>query len=232
MDGGKISALRYETAAPAFIDLLRDIQRGPKLEGFLLGGGMGLALQIGHRLSDEIELFTCGEFSSFTIISFLGRNFEAQYQLVQSNEEELQAIIQGIKVSFLKISEAAIEEPITCDSLRLLHKKDIAAMKLLEICRGKEAKDFVDLWYLLNEYPLEELLAFYNAKYGRPDTEEIIKALCEGDQVNPYAWVKIKMLRNDIFLSAIPRDLAGTAANYSKKKGGAGKKLFLFGKGT
>jgi hypothetical protein len=230
MEGEKILKLRYGSVTPALIDLLREIQREKKLEDFLLGDGTGLSLQIGHRKSDEIELFINGEFNSFAIISFLGRNFETQYQLVQNDEEMLQAVIQGIKVSFIKTGEANIGEPIVCDSLKLLHKKDIAAMKLMEICRRKEAKDYIDIWYLLHEYPLEDLFAFFRTKYDRDDTEEIKKALCEGGQANPYGWIKIKMLKNDIFLSEIPKDLAGIVADYEKKKSPAGKKWSLFGK--
>ena len=127
-------------------------------------------------------------------------------------------------------SEELAEEPITADSIRLLHKKDIAAMKLLEICRRKEAKDFIDIRYLLNEYSLEDLFALFIKKYRRDGTEEIKKALGESDQVDPYSWEKIKILKKDFFISDIPRDLAELINNHDKKKDGAGKKWFLFGK--
>jgi hypothetical protein len=223
---GKTLELRYDTVTPAAIDLMGEIQREKKLEHFYLGDGMGLSLQIGHRKPAEIALFTSREFNSFAIISFLGRSFEAQYELVHNSDEMLQVVILGLTVVFVKSKEANIGEPVVNASLRLLHKKDIAAMKLLEICRRKEAKDYVDIWYLLKDYPLEELFGFFKTKYQCAGMEKVKKALCEGDKVNPYSWEKIKMLKKDIFLSDIPRDLADQVINYDKKN----KKWFLFGK--
>ena len=227
-DGGSAFEPRYETVIPEAIDLIGEIQREKKLEHFYLGDGMGLSLQIGHRKPADIALFTNQELNSFGIISFLGRSFEAQYQLAHNSDEMLQAVILGLKVIFIKSTEANIGEPVVSGSLRLLHKKDIAAMKLLEICRRKEAKDYVDIWYLLKEYPLEELFGFFKTKYQRADMEEVKKALCEGDKVNPYGWEKLKMLKKDIFLSDIPRDLADQVINVDKKN----KKWFSFGKSS
>jgi hypothetical protein len=222
--------LWYETITPAMADLLREIQREPKMEDFLAGDGTGLSLQMGHRKSDEIELFTGGDFNHFTILGFLSRNFDEQHQLVYSGEGVLQTVIQGIRVSFFGTREELAGEPITADSIRLLHKKDIAAMKLLEICRRKEARDYIDIRYLLNEYSLEDLFALFFKKYRRDGAEEIKKALGESEKVDPYSWEKIKILKKDFFVSDIPRDLAEFINNYDKKKDGAGKKWFLFGR--
>ena len=111
-----------------------------------------------------------------------------------------------------------------------MHIKDIAAITLTRIRQRKEAKDFVDIWHLLKEYPLEALFDFYREKYQRDDTEAIKKALAESDQINPSSWLKIKTLKQNIFLSEIPRDLAAIIADYDKKAGDAGKKRPLFGK--
>ena len=229
-EGGKPAGLYYETVTPGLIELLREIQREEKLGDFLLGGGTGLALQIGHRQSDDIELYTNSGFNVFSIISFLSRSFEEQYQLVHSTKEALQALVQGMRVTFAGTSGTNAGEPAAGDSIRLMHKKDIGAITLMKIRQRKEAKDFVDIWYLLREYPLEELLDSYRQKYRRDDTEEIKKSLAESDQVNPFSWEKIKVLKKNIFLSEIPRDLAVIIANHEKQKGGAGKKWALFGK--
>ncbi|MDR2478267.1 MAG: hypothetical protein LBD48_03025, partial [Treponema sp.] len=70
----------------------------------------------------------------------------------------------------------------------------------------------------------------YREKYQRDDTEELKKALAESVQVNPSGWLKIKTLKQNMFLSEIPRDLAAAVADYDKKTGGAEKKRSLFGK--
>lgn len=229
-EGGKARGLHYETVTPELVELLREIQREQKLGGFLLGNGTGLALQNGHRKSDDIELYISGGFNVFSVISFLGRQFEEQHQLIQSGKGILQAIIRGIKVAFLETAGKNIGGALTIDSINLMHTKDIAAITLTRIRQRKEAKDFVDIWYLLKEYPLEALFDFYREKYQRDDTEELKKALAESNQVNPSGWLKIKTLKQNIFLSEIPRDLAAAVADYGKKTGSAGKKRSLFGK--
>jgi predicted nucleotidyltransferase component of viral defense system len=39
-------------------DLLRDLQKSKELENYFLVGGTALSLQLGHRISDDIDLFT------------------------------------------------------------------------------------------------------------------------------------------------------------------------------
>jgi hypothetical protein len=43
----------------------------------------------------------------------------------------------------------------------MLSIKDIAAMKLNAIAGRGSKKDFIDLYFLLNEFSLEEILSFY-----------------------------------------------------------------------
>ncbi len=44
--------------------------------------------------------------------------------------------------------------------------KDIAAMKLSAITGRGTKKDFVDLYFLLRQYELKEILGFYNEKFS------------------------------------------------------------------
>lgn len=51
------------------------------------------------------------------------------------------------------------------DQIKLAGKIDIAAMKLSAITDGGSKKDFIDLFFLLEEFSFEELLNFYVQKY-------------------------------------------------------------------
>lgn len=58
-----------------------------------------------------------------------------------------------------------LTEAITEDGLRLASPKDIAAMKVNAIEGRGTRKDFVDIYFLLQHYSLDEILGFYQEKY-------------------------------------------------------------------
>ncbi len=49
--------LHYPTIYPATLELLKKLQELDFLNEFLLVGGTSLALQIGHRISVDLDLF-------------------------------------------------------------------------------------------------------------------------------------------------------------------------------
>ena len=50
--------LHKETVGPGTLELIKKLQTDPILDDFFLVGGTALALQIGHRTSIDIDLFT------------------------------------------------------------------------------------------------------------------------------------------------------------------------------
>jgi predicted nucleotidyltransferase component of viral defense system len=63
------------------------------------------------------------------------------------------------------------------DNLRMISTKDIAAMKLNAIAGRGSKKDFIDLYFLLNEFSLEDILSFYIKKYRDGSTFMVQKSL-------------------------------------------------------
>ena len=50
--------LHYQTVSPVLLDCLHRLMSHPAFKDFYLVGGTSLALQRGHRLSIDIDLFT------------------------------------------------------------------------------------------------------------------------------------------------------------------------------
>ena len=50
--------LQTRTVEPGTLGLLKDLMSMPELEHFYLVGGTALALQLGHRISVDLDLFT------------------------------------------------------------------------------------------------------------------------------------------------------------------------------
>src|SRR5258707_13387845 len=61
--GNENQDLMYtNTVSIKTFETLKQLMSDEKLSGFILVGGTALALQIGHRMSDDIDLFTTKEF--------------------------------------------------------------------------------------------------------------------------------------------------------------------------
>lgn len=86
--------------------------------------------------------------------------------------------------------------------MRLASKEDIGAMKLNAISGRGSKKDFVDLYFLLQEFSLKELFGFFKEKY--PDGSEflVLKSLTYfGDadldempkMANKINWEEVKL---------------------------------------
>ena len=69
--------------------------------------------------------------------------------------------VNGIKVDFVNYPYGWFNDTILEEKIRFGHPEDIGAMKLAAITGRGSKKDFVDLYFLLKHYSLEELVNFY-----------------------------------------------------------------------
>lgn len=73
--------LHTETVSPELLDLIRKLCNEPLLKDFYLVGGTALSLQMGHRISTDIDLFTPNPFDAQTYASQLAD----RYQITRAN---------------------------------------------------------------------------------------------------------------------------------------------------
>lgn len=157
--------------APETFALVQKLQAIPELEGFYLVGGTALALQIGHRNSIDIDLFTKKEFFSEDVYTILKDHFSVE--IIFSKKSTLLTTVDNIKTDFVRHDYPLIKQPITEEGITFLGKEDIAAMKLHAITQsGKRVKDFIDMYFLLEHFSMSEMLGFFEKKY--PHTNPLI----------------------------------------------------------
>lgn len=66
---------------------------------------------------------------------------------------------------------------------------DIAAMKLNVIAgSGTRSRDFIDLYFLLQHYSIEQLIKFYESKYASKNVLYVIKSLNYFEDVDLSDW--------------------------------------------
>ncbi|MEZ4926713.1 MAG: nucleotidyl transferase AbiEii/AbiGii toxin family protein [Saprospiraceae bacterium] len=164
--------LQVHTVEPRTLGLLNTIMAVPELEGFNLAGGTSLALQIGHRKSVDLDMFGNRPFEKGEIIELLADVGDCH--TMHQTKNILILNIEGVKVDFVNYQYPLIRDVKMESGVRLLDLPDIAAMKLSAITGRGKKRDFIDIFFLLKEFPLRTLLEFYNQKYS--DNSELLVA--------------------------------------------------------
>ena len=169
------------------LELIKSLQSKPYLKGFYLVGGTALALHLNHRKSVDIDLFSDFDFDSAVILEQIQQDFSFQLYLSASNT--LKGFIGEINVDLLAHRYELIAEPEIIQEVNVLSEPDIIAMKLNAITTsGQRSKDFIDIFYLLNNYDLGSMLGFYQKKYEQENVGHILKSLIYFDDVDLADW--------------------------------------------
>lgn len=167
--------LQTQTVKPELLELLNQIMKISLFDDFILVGGTALALQIGHRNSIDIDLFGDSEIDVERFTSKL--NEFGTFEIFKRSKNILITSINGVKTDFVNYKYPLLKEYKIIQDVRLASKEDIAAMKLNAISGRGSKKDFIDLYFLLEEFTLDEMIEFYLEKYFDGSRFMVIKSL-------------------------------------------------------
>ncbi len=167
--------LHYETIDARTLDLLKRLQTIPEFQNLRLVGGTALALQLGHRISVDLDLFGTVDVDVNHTLELL--ECFSDVQLSGSTKKMMFFNIDGVKVDIVNYPYKWIDTQIEENGLRLAAINDIAAMKLAAITNRGTKKDFVDLFFLLKRYSLKELIDLYTDKYPDGQLFFVLKSL-------------------------------------------------------
>ena len=162
--------LHYKSVSAELLELLEFIMNQREFDEFNLVGGTSLALQMGHRISIDIDLFGASEIDEDLFLEVLKKY--GTVQVIKKSKNILICSVNGIKVDFVNYQYRLLESPLLEENIRLVKKKDIAAMKVNAIAGRGSIKDFIDVYFLLNKFSIKEMIGFYLQKY--PDGSEFM----------------------------------------------------------
>lgn len=158
--------LQYQTVYPETLECLRQLNNLDVLKDFYLVGGTSLALQIGHRISIDLDFFTTKTFNPSDIFEKVRKALpKYNFTIIGKAENTLNILINEIKIDIIRFDYPLIDELIVVDNLKLMGLKDIAAAKLSPVTNRGTKKDFFDIYFLLEHFTLEEILSFFQEKY-------------------------------------------------------------------
>ncbi len=157
-------------------------------EGFYLTGGTCLSrFYLNHRYSDDLDFFFRGDLKS-------REEFESSFAKIITHIKAVlplsvtvnapsfkRAFITedavSLKVEFVYEPFPVIGERVPIKRFYIDTKENIAVNKITAIYSRKTVKDFFDLYFLLKEFSLKNLMAQAELKMIPPSYEELILAI-------------------------------------------------------
>lgn len=174
--------LHYNTINELLKNSIFILMNSPIFKPFRIVGGTALSLQIGHRESIDIDLFSDLEYGRINfdeIDNFLKHNFN----YVTSN-----SILPAIGKAYIigehqqktikldiYYTDPFIFPQVEIDNIRMASIEEIIAMKMEVIQRGGRKKDFWDLHELLQKYTIPQMLKYHKQRY--PYTHDRIQII-------------------------------------------------------
>ena len=157
---------------------------------FYMAGGTALALQIGHRVSVDFDLFSPDEISR-TLFTAASHIFgQSLVQPVVNNRDELTILVDDVKVTFLSYPFPVVTPLVPTESVKLLSITEIGATKAYSIGRRGTYKDYVDLYFIVNgsHATVAEIIEMANQKFGGAFNSRLFtEQLLFMDDITDYA---------------------------------------------
>jgi hypothetical protein len=171
------------------------------LEGFYLAGGTGLALQLKHRLSQDLDFFKRKDFDPKILIQKIKEL--GKFSIEKEEENSLAGNFEGTRITFLAYKYPLLAPLKKMEGIKVADIKDIGCMKISAISSRGSKKDFIDLFFICQKIALGKMLQFFEKKYKEIDYNimHIIKSLvyfedAEKDpmpkMLTPVSWQKVK----------------------------------------
>jgi len=154
--------MHSEAISNSIWDLLSRLNSIALMGSCYLGGGTGLALQLGHRISEDLDFFV-GKASDFLSFEMAIKSKGLETLVLNQTSDHTEMMIQSVRVDLIR-ERIPLKFPLQpADSrtpnLKVANPKDIGRMKILAIGSRGSKKDFVDLYCLTRRViPLGSLL--------------------------------------------------------------------------
>ncbi len=103
-------------------------------------------------------------------------------------------MIGGVQLQFIKYPYRLLQKLTGWGNIKISSVEDIACTKLQTIGSRGGKKDFVDLFYILKHYSLQELFKMLKKKYLKSDFSEvhILKSLIYFDKADKEPMPRLK----------------------------------------
>lgn len=130
-----------------------------------LAGGTALALQIGHRVSYDLDFFTEKKFRAQVFLKKI-----SQIKTYTHGRIEWGTILGklgDVKFSLFYYPYPLLGKTLRFKGINIASIPDIAAMKIAAISERGARRDFIDLYFISQDISLLQIIDFYEQKYKK-----------------------------------------------------------------
>lgn len=159
---------------------------------FILAGGTGLALQLGHRKSEDFDFFTDRKFENDGVLRKISAiSNSGKIQQLQNEPGTLTVLVNDVKLSFFSIGSGPAAPVVETPEVDIYCVREIGVFKLSALLRAAY-KDYVDLYFVLQTEPLYDIFTLAKVKYPGIDAAIYLKALVSVEDVDlsPIVFMK------------------------------------------
>lgn len=204
-----------EALTPNTKRILESLGQRSLTQDVYLAGGSALALYYGHRFSVDLDWF--GQGFEFTE-NFRDRlNEIGELKVVSQAKDTFHGQLDGVEISFFRYPYKLLNPLVVYNqNISLASEQDIACMKLEAIASRGGKKDFIDLYFLLQNFSLDELIKLMPMKFGvEYNANHLLKALTyfEDAELQP-----MPRMRKEISWRGVKKNLAAAASDYLQRK--------------
>jgi predicted nucleotidyltransferase component of viral defense system len=169
--------LQTDTLEKSTLDLIIRLQKIPLLDNLRLVGGTALALHLGHRKSVNLDFSGNINATGLQIADELFENGHKDVVVKYDTKNIKVLFVNQIKIDVVNYRYEWLEPCIESEGVRLAGLKDIAAIKLAAITNRGTMKDFVDIYFLLQHFSLNQMLELYMQKYTDGTLFNVIRSM-------------------------------------------------------
>ena len=195
--------LHWNTISDTMRVVFSEFSRSSLGKNFYLAGGTALSLQMGHRISVDLDFFSPTE-DIPSIRPALEKSL-APFDpvLADSAWGNLVYLTQNIRVGFYGYGYKLVAPLVEFQEFRLASIEDIALMKLDALLSRAARKDFYDLYFICQQVPLRHILNLAPQKFPaiRDFETQTVKRLAyfenaetdpEPQMLQPIKWNQVK----------------------------------------
>lgn len=155
-------------------ELLALLGNSGLLKDSYLAGGTASALQLGHRISIDLDFFTPKKFDAQWFAQTLKGLLKKEFVIEQTSWGTMLGHFKEVRFSLFVYNYPILFPFKKFSRLNLLDLRDIAAMKVAAISARGTKRDFVDLYFICKrEISLTYALKLYDHKYQRLEANRI-----------------------------------------------------------
>ncbi|MBI2843168.1 MAG: nucleotidyl transferase AbiEii/AbiGii toxin family protein [Armatimonadetes bacterium] len=169
------------------IALLPSLASFVSKEGFYLGGGTAIALQLGHRKSADFDFFSEESIQDPLSLARQAVTSGINFTQTEVSRGTLHTFADGVRVSFFEYRYPLLSNFVQWPEygLRIASLDDLACMKLAAIAQRGARKDFVDVYALGSQYTsLSKMLDLYQYKYATDEIAHVLVGLTYFDDAD------------------------------------------------